>query len=198
MTPLNPSARHTSELVHRVARELRAAGWDLRAVSTDNGSEFRSQIFRWRWPRRERSTASSTPAGPRATAAWSGCSGPGGVLAAQLRPLSDPQVHRPAPRPQPLPALLQLRAGPHRPPHPRPFLRPPGIRRLEDAPLLSTHLRSCARWTSHACLRKRRKLPHPPTKSLNHLDQIKTQTTSPRGGSHTKRLVATLARLENR
>jgi transposase InsO family protein len=37
--------RHTSALVHRVARELAAAGWTLRAVSSDNGSEFRAAPF---------------------------------------------------------------------------------------------------------------------------------------------------------
>ena len=41
----NPRARHTRELVHRVARELKAAGWKLREVTTDNGSEFRSRHF---------------------------------------------------------------------------------------------------------------------------------------------------------
>lgn len=46
VTPLNPAARHTSALVHRVATELAAAGWKLKAVSTDNGSEFRSSEFR--------------------------------------------------------------------------------------------------------------------------------------------------------
>ncbi|MFN2521600.1 MAG: DDE-type integrase/transposase/recombinase, partial [Candidatus Limnocylindria bacterium] len=46
VTPLNPAARHASALVHRVARELAAADWKLEAVSTDNGSEFRSGEFR--------------------------------------------------------------------------------------------------------------------------------------------------------
>lgn len=41
----NPRARHTRELVHRVARELKAAGWRLESVITDNGSEFRSREF---------------------------------------------------------------------------------------------------------------------------------------------------------
>jgi transposase InsO family protein len=41
----NPRARHTRELVHRVARELKAAGWRLREVGTDNGSEFRARQF---------------------------------------------------------------------------------------------------------------------------------------------------------
>src|SRR5207244_11292707 len=46
VTPLNPSAAHTSALVRRVAGDLAAAGWKLRAVSTDNGSEFKSHQFR--------------------------------------------------------------------------------------------------------------------------------------------------------
>jgi transposase InsO family protein len=41
----NPRARHTRELLHRVARELKAAGWKLREVGTDNGSEFRAREF---------------------------------------------------------------------------------------------------------------------------------------------------------
>lgn len=41
----NPSARRTAELAHLVARELKAAGWRLREVTTDNGSEFRSKRF---------------------------------------------------------------------------------------------------------------------------------------------------------
>jgi transposase InsO family protein len=42
----NPRARWTRELVHRVARELTAAGWRLGEVTTDNGSEFRARQFR--------------------------------------------------------------------------------------------------------------------------------------------------------
>ena len=42
----NPRSRHTRELLHRVARELAAAGWNLREVTTDNGSEFRARHFR--------------------------------------------------------------------------------------------------------------------------------------------------------
>ena len=46
VTPLNPSAVHTSALVRRVAGDLAQAGWNLEAVSTDNGSEFKSGVFR--------------------------------------------------------------------------------------------------------------------------------------------------------
>jgi transposase InsO family protein len=44
-TERNPRARRTAELVHRVARELKAAGWRLREVTTHNGSEFRAREF---------------------------------------------------------------------------------------------------------------------------------------------------------
>ena len=44
-TPKNPRARHTAELVHRVAAELKAVGWRLREITTDNGSEFRAREF---------------------------------------------------------------------------------------------------------------------------------------------------------
>jgi len=44
-TERNPRARWTKELLHRVASELKAAGWRLQEVTTDNGSEFRSKAF---------------------------------------------------------------------------------------------------------------------------------------------------------
>jgi transposase InsO family protein len=44
-TPLNPSARRTSALARRVAVDLRAHGWHLERVLSDNGSEFRSAEF---------------------------------------------------------------------------------------------------------------------------------------------------------
>ena len=40
-----PGAEHTSRLARRVAGELKAAGWQLERVLTDNGSEFRSRVF---------------------------------------------------------------------------------------------------------------------------------------------------------
>ena len=46
ISPLNPDTKFCSTLVHRVARELAAAGWKLKAISTDNGSEFRARSFR--------------------------------------------------------------------------------------------------------------------------------------------------------
>jgi transposase InsO family protein len=44
-TPLNPSATRTSALAKRVAADLRAHGWRLERVLSDNGSEFRSGVF---------------------------------------------------------------------------------------------------------------------------------------------------------
>jgi transposase InsO family protein len=44
-TPLNPSARRTSELARRVALDLAAHGWRFEAVLSDNGQEFRSSEF---------------------------------------------------------------------------------------------------------------------------------------------------------
>ncbi len=41
----NPSARYTAELCHLVASELKAAGWRLAEITTDNGSEFRAKDF---------------------------------------------------------------------------------------------------------------------------------------------------------
>jgi transposase InsO family protein len=41
----NPTARQTSKLARRVARELKAAGWKLERVLSDNGNEFRGLPF---------------------------------------------------------------------------------------------------------------------------------------------------------
>lgn len=45
-TTHNPSPAITSELAHRVAADLTRHGWDWTAVSTDNGNEFRANLFR--------------------------------------------------------------------------------------------------------------------------------------------------------
>ncbi len=44
-SPRNPNTEHCSGLVDRVASELAQAGWQLQAVITDNGSEFRAGSF---------------------------------------------------------------------------------------------------------------------------------------------------------
>ena len=46
VTPRNPSARWTSQLARRVAYDVAERGWELEAVMSDNGSEFRSPQFR--------------------------------------------------------------------------------------------------------------------------------------------------------
>ncbi len=41
----NPTARQTSKFAHRVASELKAAGWRLERMLSDNGNEFRGPEF---------------------------------------------------------------------------------------------------------------------------------------------------------
>jgi len=41
----NPTAQQTSKLARRIARELKAAGWRLERVLSDNGNEFRGLPF---------------------------------------------------------------------------------------------------------------------------------------------------------
>ena len=45
-TPRNPTALRASQLARRVAHDLAMRGWKLQAVTTDNGSEYRSKVFR--------------------------------------------------------------------------------------------------------------------------------------------------------
>ena len=44
-TAHNPSATHTTALVHQVAADLTRWGWTLHAVTTDRGTEFRNHAF---------------------------------------------------------------------------------------------------------------------------------------------------------
>jgi transposase len=155
VTPLNPSSVYTAGLVERVAAELAKAGWQLGAVLSDNGSEFRSGVFRQAGPRPAGSgpywcQAAVHPGRPpadererRARAAHH----PGGVLAADLRPLTGAQVHRPGPRPQSLSGLLQPRAGPHRPPHPGPHSGPDRLRFPKDPAPMNEHECRHNSWT---------------------------------------------------
>lgn len=46
VTPHNPSSRYASRLARRVARDLKRFGWELGAMLTDNGTEFRARSFR--------------------------------------------------------------------------------------------------------------------------------------------------------
>ena len=45
-TSWNPEPAITSALAHKVAADLMAWEWPLKAVSTDNGNEFRAQLFK--------------------------------------------------------------------------------------------------------------------------------------------------------
>jgi hypothetical protein len=84
---LNPAACNTSVLVRWMAGKLAAVGWKPQAVSTDNGSEFRSQEVR-RVVQVTGAQQRFSRAGPRPTAAWSGCRGPSSMSA------GDPQIPR--------------------------------------------------------------------------------------------------------
>jgi transposase InsO family protein len=42
----NPDPTRTTALAYRVAKDLRSWGWEPKAISTDNGNEFRAQRFR--------------------------------------------------------------------------------------------------------------------------------------------------------
>lgn len=45
-TVRNPSSVLTSQLAHRVASDLTRWGWTWKAATTDNGNEYRAQLFR--------------------------------------------------------------------------------------------------------------------------------------------------------
>ncbi|MDH5616427.1 MAG: integrase core domain-containing protein [Acidimicrobiia bacterium] len=45
-TAHNPSPAITSQLAHLVAADLSGAGWQWKAATTDNGNEYRAQVFR--------------------------------------------------------------------------------------------------------------------------------------------------------
>lgn len=45
VTPHNPAPALTSALAHRVAADLNRWGWHWTAASTDNGNEYRAQLF---------------------------------------------------------------------------------------------------------------------------------------------------------
>jgi transposase InsO family protein len=41
----NPCSQHCQRLLHRLGHELALAGWTLKTVTTDNGSEFTNRDF---------------------------------------------------------------------------------------------------------------------------------------------------------
>src|ERR1035437_9209618 len=116
----NPTALQASKLAHRVASELKAAGWRLERVLSDNGNEFRGPAFTAALEKLH-AKHTRTPAGRPQTN--------GNVealhktilhrmLATSVRPLHLSPLHRPTPRTRHLPQLLQPRPRPPRPTHP--------------------------------------------------------------------------------
>ncbi len=112
----NPRARHT---LHRVASELKAAGWKLGEVTTDNGFEFRSGQFRQAVeelgppPALHQGRAPQLKRLRRAPAA----DDPRGVLAAGLRPFLGAQVDGARPRPRGVPRRLSCKVPTGTTPH---------------------------------------------------------------------------------
>lgn len=131
----NPRARWTAELVHRVARELKAAGWKLREVTTDR-QWLGVRLARVRDGLRSRRRASVAHQGRapelqrlrRARPA----DDPRGVLASGLRALAGAQDHRASPRPRRVPRGVQLRPRPQRAPDQGKGSRGYRLRRPQD------------------------------------------------------------------
>jgi transposase len=63
----NPTARQASKLARRVASDLKAAGWKLERMLSDNGNEFADQPSARSSSVSARATAASTPAARRPT-----------------------------------------------------------------------------------------------------------------------------------
>lgn len=117
----NPTARQTSKLARRVAADLKAVGWRLERVLSDNGNEFKGHFITTIETLKARQTRihagrPQTNGNARSAAQ----DDPRRVLAPRLRPLHLPALHRTTPRARYLPALLQQRPRPPRPPHRRP------------------------------------------------------------------------------
>ena len=131
----NPRAEHCSALARRVASELARAGWKLKALITDNGSEYRAHAFTDTLAALGRAAAHPRrPAPDQRTRRAPAADDPRGVLAAILRPLAGTQADRPRTRPEALPRLLQLRPRPHRPAHQRPNPRRDRLRCAQVRP----------------------------------------------------------------
>ena len=139
----NPSAKQTSKLARRVARELKQAGWRLERVLADNGNEFRGPLFHTTLERLGARITHIHAGRPQTNGARRGAAQdhPRRVLAALLRPLPPPALHRPAARARALPRLLQPRPRPPRPPHRRPHPRRHRLRCPQDGVEMSRHCR---------------------------------------------------------
>ena len=117
----HPTAKQTSQLARRVARDLATCGWQLERVLTDNGNEFHGSfdqtLHTTRHPPHPHPPRQTPNQRPRRTPPQDH---PGRVLAAKLRPLPPHPIRRPYPRPHRLPPHLQHRPPPPRPHHQRP------------------------------------------------------------------------------
>ena len=131
--PRQPALALDRELVHRVARELKAAGWRLQRGHHRQRLGVPRQRVRGAVEQPAPASGGSRPAARlqrlrRAPPA----DDPRGVLASGLRALAGPEDHGARARPRRVPRLLQLRPRPHRPPDQRSGARRYRLRRPQD------------------------------------------------------------------
>jgi hypothetical protein len=81
----NPTAQQTSKLARRVAHELKAAGWRLERVLSDNGNEFRATQFPTTIHRLRAHHPASTPAAHKPTETSRRCTRRSSTSAGALR-----------------------------------------------------------------------------------------------------------------
>ncbi len=114
----NPTARQTSRLAQRVARELKSAGWQLERLLSDNGNEFKGDFNKTTSALKARHTRIHAGR-PQTNRARRGATqdDPRRVLATRVCALPLPPLHRSQTRAGHLPTLLQLRPRPPRAPH---------------------------------------------------------------------------------
>jgi transposase len=97
----NPTALQTSKLAQRLAKELKAAGWALERMLSDNGRSRETAGRPYPHPCRTPSDQRQRRGAPQ--------DDPRRVLAARVRSLYLPPLHRAEERARHLPALLQQR-----------------------------------------------------------------------------------------
>jgi transposase len=107
----NPTAAQTSKLAQRVATELKAAGWRLERMLSDNGNEFRGHDFTETLAKLKRPPQPHPRRTPTNQRQRRGASedDPRRVLATRLRSLHLPKLHRAEKRARDLPALLRMK-----------------------------------------------------------------------------------------
>jgi hypothetical protein len=139
----NPRSRHTRALVHRVARELAAAGRNSRRSPPTTDLSFAPANSATRSRTWAPASASSAPDDPTPTAASSAHSSRSSKSAgAPPSPLARSEDDRPGPGPRRVPLRLQLRPRPHRAPHPRTRARRHCLRSTQNQPGTMTSCRT--------------------------------------------------------